>query len=310
MGIEDVKKDISKIKVLRKESTTSNTTHKRRKVSEDDEVEVPIVIIIDNCDTENPQLRPLEDESKSVELVNEAEKQQVKTDSVDYHEPFRIPEASLQGSKSRSSSEKSVTEAKNLAMAKLPSVVSNSTLATPCGKDQEVKNEHTMKDGKSFDLTNTSIPNNELELKARLRDVEMEDGLEVPAGSALKQDPKVEYDDFMDNEPAVGHLEAPVTHNKMFDDDHEDHDDFRALSEYDDHMDYPSNTEAKANFGLSHMHEPHPVAHAAQLEHMDNVSIDGFDIKEPSFNMYSEHIHNDFMDHSHHDEFHFGADLS
>jgi SHAQKYF class myb-like DNA-binding protein len=125
MGIEDVKKDISKIKIGGSTESIDSTSHKMAKTAENDEE--AIVVCIDYCDTDHPMLRCVRQGFITPNLINDVDSEELKENSEDFNDPFRIPETSIHGSKSRSGSEKSVNE-KSVPLAKLASEISGSTM--------------------------------------------------------------------------------------------------------------------------------------------------------------------------------------
>lgn len=305
MGFEELSKDLPKLKESIRKGSCSSSGHKRRKTTEDDDE--AIVVCIDYCDTEHPMLRCVREGNKPSNVIDDTDSEEVKENSEDFNDPFRIPGSSNHGSKSRSGSEKSLVVEKNLSLAKLPSIVSSSTMCTPVASKlaDESKN--------SFKGENTFIKPAWADTSAKLLAPADEGqalslGIKLALPSASVTSPVEMQVDSGNVEACVLELASPDN----FDHDFHDPDEYKSLHEMeiDEPLDYYGGIDAKMGNGLSHSNRANDVHHQLPNINFDDEfnhdSMDGYGPKVADRSMnedvFAQGFLNDEHDHFHLDE--------
>lgn len=310
MGITNLPNEMDKLKFKLFENQSEGSFNtKRRKVSEDETSDSPILIRISDIESEAPQVWILEDPKTSPDQEFEKldKEDEIRPKSEECEDKFRIPDHSSHVSKSRTNSEKSGKQ-KRLTIGKMPSIISVTTQATPTIKDK-VTPVGIFKDGKSFEFTNASVQNNEheneLNVGSKVDDF-MTSKLEIPSFS---QDVKRVRDEEMLIDNPVLNLEARENLEDVFHDDG----DFKNIDDYHaDNLHYVNPDTDKAKFEIDNHHSIEGPHHDAENDaiygNFGNSSIDDFQHKA-NYHYEDDFLSGGFMNDPHHDDFHLASDL-
>ena len=297
MGIEELSKDLPKLKEGIRKKSCNSSGQKRRKTTEDDNDS--IVVCIDYCDTEHPMLRCVREGSLPSNAINDADSEEMKANSEDFNDPFRIPDSSNHGSKSRSGSEKSLVVEKNLSLVKLPSVVSASTMCTPVASKLVDEGKNSIKDDNLFIKPSLADTSNKLMAPAdeeKLHSL----GINLALPSAPATSPaKLEADS---GEVEACALELADIDN--FDREFHDPDEYKSIDQmqHEQPLDYCNGIDVKMDDGLSHSNHANdaPIQlPKINFEEFNHDSVDGYDAKEVDRSVNAEMFGNSFLNDVH-----------
>lgn len=198
-----------------------------------------------------------------------------KPKSEEDNDPFLMPNIS-HTAKSRASSEKSINQ-KKLSMNKLSSDLSNTTQSSSVEKSKTPKDEEGVKDGKSFDLTNASLQN-EQNLSLKEMDVPFPPTKETPDLPKVEPVP-LPNKDFVENNFLLREEES--VHSDEFMDEQ-----LNEIHEVKPNP-YPYEDEPiHKNFDFD-MAQQVPMGEFGQHDLMDN----SFDFEEPQDNVHGFGVH-------------------
>ena len=153
------------IKIQHKESQNSKNSVSAPKLEKldqkvDSDTESDIIFRIDHFDTPYPVIS---EKSRSLPIINKAQKineyEEQDSKSEDENDNFRIPDTS-QVSKVRAKSDHFVNRKNSLT--KVSSGLINTTKCNSTEKKQSSIEKKVVKDGKSFDLTDSSVQNEKI----------------------------------------------------------------------------------------------------------------------------------------------------